>query len=190
MIAHVRPSARVTGWRVCARGARSSLRFGVQAEGVQCDGRAAATARPYVRGTEPHNALGLQGYLQSTPLCAVALLWPSALVWQGRMAGPIHTRVPCERTAAFCQAFQKFYVERQPGRKLQWDMSKGRAEARPTYSGVRRVPLKASVEKSKCRASKLSATVVAHDLHSAATLLLTRANGGLLLYQSHCGGTS
>jgi hypothetical protein len=61
MIAHVRPSAQVTGWRVCARSARSSLGFGVQAEGVQCDGRAAAIARPYVRGTEPHNALGLQG---------------------------------------------------------------------------------------------------------------------------------
>jgi hypothetical protein len=131
MIAHVRPSAQVTGWRGCARSARSSLGFGVQAEGVQCDGRAAASARPYVRGTEPRNALGLQGYLHSTPLCAVALLWPSALVWHGRMAGRIHTRVPCECTAAFCQAFQKFYVERQPGRKLQWDMSKGRAEARP-----------------------------------------------------------
>ena len=113
-----------------------------------------------------------------------------SLVWHARMAGPIHARVPMERTAAFCQAFQKFYVERQPGRKLQWDMSKGRAEARPTCSGVRRVPLKASVEKSKCRASKLSATVVAHDLHSAATLLLTRATGGLLLSKPHCGGTS
>jgi hypothetical protein len=33
-------------------------------------------------------------------------------------------------TAGFQQAFQKFYVDRQKGRKLQWDMSKGRAEAR------------------------------------------------------------
>ena len=46
--------------------------------------------------------------------------------WRGLVTLVYH-----ERTAAFCQAFQKFYVERQPGRKLQWDMSKGRAEARP-----------------------------------------------------------